>query len=64
MMHVCPNITHAMLIDLSPCMVGIVSSPTDFSQIVTIFFFSEKDNKISLHKRPEKNEIYFVFKFK
>ena len=46
-MQVWPRITHAMEKDRKPCIVGIVSAPTDLSQIVSMFLLTENDSKIS-----------------
>lgn len=49
-MQVCPRITQAMEIDRRPWTVGIVSTPTLWSQIVFRFFLIENDSSISVSK--------------
>lgn len=52
-MHVCPSITHAIDIALSPCMVLIVSRPTLLSQIVLMLVRTENESRSSSNTAVE-----------
>lgn len=55
---VCPRMTQAMLSDLRPCIVGMVSAPTELSQMVFMFSLTENDTRIfcQIAERTQSNK--------